>query len=60
MGSCIFNLLAVVGLAGVVSPLKGEGVTVIHLGGYAGSYSYSDAYDVTPDEARPLGRELFW
>ena len=31
MGSCIFNLLAVVGLAGVVSPLKGEGVTVIHL-----------------------------
>ena len=31
LGSCIFNLLAVVGLAGVVSPLKGEGVTVIHL-----------------------------
>ena len=31
VGSCIFNLLAVVGLAGVVSPLKGEGVTVIHL-----------------------------
>ena len=31
VGSCIFNLLAVVGLAGIVSPLKGEGVTVIHL-----------------------------
>lgn len=31
VGSCIFNLLAVVGLAGVVSPLRGEGVTVIHL-----------------------------
>lgn len=31
VGSCIFNLLAVAGLAGVVSPLRGEGVTVIHL-----------------------------
>lgn len=31
VGSCIFNLLAVVGLAGIVFPLKGEGVTVIHL-----------------------------
>lgn len=31
VGSCIFNLLAVLGLAGMVSPLVGEGVTVIHL-----------------------------
>jgi len=32
VGSCIFNLLAVVGIAGVVSPLKADGVTVIHVG----------------------------
>lgn len=31
VGSCIFNLLAVIGMAGMVSPLVGEGVTVIHL-----------------------------
>ncbi len=31
VGSCIFNLLAVVGMAGLVAPLKGEGVTLIHL-----------------------------
>ena len=32
VGSCIFNLLAVVGIAGVVAPLKADGVTVIHIG----------------------------
>ena len=31
VGSCIFNLLAVVGLAGIIAPLKGEGVTIVHL-----------------------------
>lgn len=31
VGSCIFNLLAVVGMAGLVAPLEGEGVTFIHL-----------------------------
>ncbi len=31
LGSCVFNLLAVLGLAGLVGPLKGEGVTNIHL-----------------------------
>ena len=32
VGSCIFNLLAVVGIAGLVAPLKADGVTVIHIG----------------------------
>jgi len=31
VGSCIFNLLAVLGLAGLISPLAGDGVTVVHL-----------------------------
>ncbi|MDA7868189.1 calcium/sodium antiporter [bacterium] len=31
VGSCIFNLLAVIGLAGLVAPLEGEGLTIIHL-----------------------------
>ncbi|MGD1977903.1 MAG: calcium/sodium antiporter [Akkermansiaceae bacterium] len=31
VGSCIFNLLAVLGVAGMVAPLEGEGVTVVHL-----------------------------
>ncbi len=31
VGSCIFNLLAVIGLAGLVAPLEGEGLTTIHL-----------------------------
>ena len=30
VGSCIFNLLAVVGVAGLISPLEGLGVTSIH------------------------------
>lgn len=32
VGSCIFNLLAVVGVAGLIAPLRGEGVTAIHYG----------------------------
>jgi len=32
VGSCIFNLLAVVGMAGMIAPLEGEGVTTIHYG----------------------------
>ncbi len=32
VGSCIFNLLAVVGVAGLIAPLQGEGVTLIHYG----------------------------
>lgn len=32
VGSCIFNLLGVLGLAGLVAPLAGEGVTTLHLG----------------------------
>lgn len=32
VGSCIFNLLAVLGLAGLVAPLDGDGVTAVHLG----------------------------
>jgi len=32
VGSCIFNLLAVVGVAGLIAPLRGEGVTLIHYG----------------------------
>lgn len=32
VGSCIFNLLAVVGMAGMVAPLNGVGVTNVHLG----------------------------
>ncbi|MDB4438116.1 calcium/sodium antiporter [bacterium] len=31
VGSCIFNLLAVVGLAGLIDPLEGEGVEPVHL-----------------------------
>ncbi|MFT7302573.1 MAG: cation:H+ antiporter [Akkermansiaceae bacterium] len=30
VGSCIFNLLAVVGVAGLVAPLQDDGVTFIH------------------------------
>ncbi len=32
VGSCIFNLLAVVGVAGMIAPLEGIGVTAIHYG----------------------------
>ncbi len=32
IGSCIFNLLAVLGLAGVISPLEGVGVFGLHYG----------------------------
>ena len=32
VGSCIFNLLAVVGIAGVIAPLRADGVTVVHIG----------------------------
>lgn len=32
VGSCIFNILAVVGLAGVIAPLQATGVTTLHLG----------------------------
>lgn len=32
VGSCIFNLLAVLGVAGLAAPLQGDGVTVVHLG----------------------------
>ena len=32
VGSCIFNLLTVLGLTGLVAPLTGEGVTSIHYG----------------------------
>jgi len=32
VGSCIFNILAVVGLAGLIAPLEAIGVTRIHVG----------------------------
>lgn len=32
VGSCIFNLLAVVGMAGLIAPLEGKGVTSVHYG----------------------------
>ena len=32
VGSCIFNLLAVIGVAGLVKPLEGQGMTMIHYG----------------------------
>lgn len=32
VGSCIFNILAVVGLAGVIAPLEAIGVTSVHVG----------------------------
>jgi len=32
VGSCIFNLLAVVGMAGLIAPLEGVGVTSVHYG----------------------------
>jgi cation:H+ antiporter len=32
VGSCIFNLLAVVGLAGLVAPMQDDGVTNVHYG----------------------------
>lgn len=32
VGSCIFNILAVVGVAGLIAPLQGDGVTMIHYG----------------------------
>lgn len=31
VGSCIFNILAVVGLAGIIDPLESDGVTVVHV-----------------------------
>ncbi len=31
VGSCIFNILAVVGLAGIIAPLEAVGVTVVHV-----------------------------
>jgi cation:H+ antiporter len=36
VGSCIFNLLAVLGVTGVVAPLRGDGVTLIHMAVLAG------------------------
>ncbi len=32
VGSCIFNILAVVGLAGLIAPLEAIGVTKVHVG----------------------------
>lgn len=32
VGSCIFNILAVVGLAGLIDPLEADGVTAAHVG----------------------------
>lgn len=36
VGSCIFNLLAVLGVTGVVAPLQGDGVTMVHMAVLAG------------------------
>ena len=36
VGSCIFNLLTVVGVAGMIAPLQDDGVTVIHYGAMLG------------------------
>jgi len=30
VGSCIFNLLTVIGVAGIIAPLEGRGVTAVH------------------------------
>lgn len=31
VGSCVFNILAVVGISGIISPLRADGVTEIHV-----------------------------
>ena len=36
VGSCIFNLLTVVGVAGLIAPLEDDGVTMIHYGAMLG------------------------
>jgi Ca2+/Na+ antiporter len=59
VGSCIFNLLAVIGLAGLVAPLEGEGLTTHPSGRDAGGHHHSHAHDVASNAARPLGRCAF-